>query len=215
LFLRDVGETEIGGFGIAPADDLLFVEDVQLVKQTCTWISADFDDQSVAEFFDVQVDEGRKPAEFFRLFMHTHPGTSPQPSGTDEETFARVFGRCDWAVMFILSRGGKSSARLRYNVGPGLDVELPVDVDYGRPFDASDWELWYEEYLANVRVPPPDPPKPAKAEKQASCDSRDSDVSFTSREDQYIDDWWRDAWGEYADFDHYQQEADYGYIRDF
>src|SRR5438105_5385931 len=133
LFLRDAGETEIGGFGIAPADDLLFVEDVQLVKQTCTWVTADFDDESVADLFDNQVDEGRKPEQFFRLFMHTHPGDSPQPSGTDEETFARVFGRCDWAVMFILARGGKCYARLRYNVGPGVDVELPVDVDYGCP----------------------------------------------------------------------------------
>src|SRR5262245_34637291 len=77
LFLRDVGDSEIGGFGIAPADDLLFVEDVQLVKQTCTWVSADFDDQSVADFFDHQVDAGRRVEQFARLFMHTHPGTSP------------------------------------------------------------------------------------------------------------------------------------------
>src|ERR671937_1878263 len=79
LFLRDAGDTEIGGFGIAPADDLLFVEDIQLVKQTCTWISANFDDKSIAEFFDDQVDDGRRPEEFFRLFMHTHPGSSPEP----------------------------------------------------------------------------------------------------------------------------------------
>ena len=112
LFLRDAGDTEIGGFGIARSDDLLFVEDVQLVQQTCTWISADFDDQSVADFFDDQVDDGRQPEEFARLFMHTHPGNSPQPSATDEATFARVFGRTDWAVMFILARGGQCYARL-------------------------------------------------------------------------------------------------------
>jgi hypothetical protein len=79
-FLRDAGDTEIGGFGLAPSGELLFVEDVQLVKQTCTAISAEFDDQSVADFFDAQVDEGRKPEEFFRLFMHTHPGDSPSPA---------------------------------------------------------------------------------------------------------------------------------------
>ena len=49
LFLRDVGDTEIGGFGIAPSDDLLFVEDVRLVQQTCTWVHVEFDDQSVAD----------------------------------------------------------------------------------------------------------------------------------------------------------------------
>lgn len=207
LFLRDAGETEIGGFGIAPADDLLFVEDIRLVKQACTWITAEFDDQSIAEFFDDQVDEGRKPEQFFRLFLHTHPGTSPQPSCTDEETFARVFGRCDWAVMFILARGGKSYARLRYNVGPGVDVELPVDVDYSRPFDASDWELWQEEYLANVRVLPADQPKDRKQEEKPNSPVKHHD-------DELIDHWWRDAWGDYSDFDRYQEEAEYDSIGD-
>lgn len=207
LFLRDAGETEIGGFGIASADDLLFVEDIQLVKQTCTWITAEFDDKSIADFFDVQVDEGRKPEEFFRLFMHTHPGESPQPSGTDEATFARVFGRCDWAVMFILARGGKSYARLRYNVGPGVDVELPVEVDYGQPFDASDFELWHDEYLANVRVPPSEP-------KQESKRNPLPGVAERHFEDEYTDYWWRDAWGDYADFDRHREEAGFDYIGD-
>lgn len=204
LFLRDAGDTEIGGFGIAPADDLLFVEDIRLVKQTCTWITASFDDQSIAEFFDNQVDQGRKPQEFFRLFLHTHPGNSPEPSVTDEETFARVFGRTDWAVMFILARGGKSYARLRYNVGPGLEVQLPVDVDYSRPFEASDWELWQEEYLTNVRVPPPEPKSECKV----------GSTNPVKPADDFIDGWWRDAWGEYADFDFYREETRYDPIGD-
>ena len=70
---------------------------------------------------------------------------------TDEETFARVFGRTDWAVMFILARGGQSYARLRFHVGPGGDVDLPVHVDYSRPFPASNHAAWQEEYLANVQ----------------------------------------------------------------
>jgi hypothetical protein len=200
LYLRDAGDTEIGGFGIAPHEDLLFVEDVRLVKQCCTWSSADFDDQSVADFFEDQVDEGRKPAEFFRLFLHTHPGDSAQPSTTDEKTFARVFGSTDWALMFILARGGQCYARLKYNVGPGLDVELPVEVDYGRPFDASDWEWWHEEYRANVTIPPPDPPKAPKAKQ-----------TLDHEDERLLDDWWRDAWGEYADFNRYYGEARYGF----
>jgi hypothetical protein len=52
LYLRDAGETEVGGFGISAADDLLFVEDVQLVRQTCDVASVAFDDESVADFFD-------------------------------------------------------------------------------------------------------------------------------------------------------------------
>ena len=135
--------------------------------------------------------------------MQPHPGESPQPSGTDEETFARVFGRCDWAVIFILARGGKCYARLRYNVGPGVDVELPVDVDYGHPFEASDWELWHDEYLANIRVPPPEPVKETKPEKQPNV----RDTGFSA------DHWWRDAWGEYANYEDFERELidDYRY----
>ncbi|HEV3300643.1 MAG TPA: hypothetical protein VG055_13430 [Planctomycetaceae bacterium] len=99
MFLRDRGPTEVGGFGIAPAVDLLFVEDIRLVQQTCTSISVAFDDASVAEFFDEQIDAGRRPEQFGRIWIHTHPGESAQPSHVDEETFRRAFGPCDWAVM--------------------------------------------------------------------------------------------------------------------
>src|SRR3954452_11642863 len=102
LFLRDAGDTQIGAFGISAPDDLLLVEDVQLVAQTCTWVHVEFEDEAVANFFDDQVDAGRRPDSFGRLWMHTHPGSSADPSGTDELTFSRVFGPSDWAVMFIL-----------------------------------------------------------------------------------------------------------------
>ncbi len=201
LFLRDAGETEIGGFGIAPIDDLLFVKDIHLIKQICTWASVAFDDEAVANFFDDQVDAGRRPEEFARLWMHTHPGNSPEPSATDEATFARVFGQSDWAVMFILARAGQSYARLRYNVGPGLDVKIPVDIDYGRPFAASGEELWRDEYLTKIRVPPSGPP-------QSASDIARPCQSF--EDDEYLERWWRDTWGEYVDFDGSTPEADYG-----
>jgi hypothetical protein len=152
LYLRDLGDSEVGGFGITAADDLLLVEDVQLVRQVCTGASVAFDDQAVADFFDRQVDQGRRPEQFGRTWIHTHPGDFAQPSQIDEETFARVFGRTDWAVMFILARRGQSYARLRFHVGPGGELDLPVRVDYARLFAASDHAAWREEYLANVQV---------------------------------------------------------------
>lgn len=155
LFLRDCGDSEVGGFGIAASDDLLLVEDVRLVRQSCTWAHVAFDDESVADLFDEQVDAGRRPEQFARIWVHTHPGDCPLPSLTDEQTFARVFGRCQWAVMFILAREGRSYARLRMNVGPGAEVKLPVSVDYTRLFGAYDRAVWEQEYLANVRVQQP------------------------------------------------------------
>ena len=151
LCLRDLGETEVGGFGITAADDLLYVEDILLVRQVCSSISVVFDDYSVADFFDRQVDAGRRPEQVGRLWVHTHPGSCPNPSGTDEDTFARVFGRTDWAVMFILARGGQTYARLEFHVGPGGSLLLPVEVDFRRPFQSSNQVAWQEEYLANVQ----------------------------------------------------------------
>jgi len=150
LFLRDLGETEVGGFGIAAADDLLRIENVELVRQSCTPASVAFDDESVADFFDRQVDAGHRPEQFGRVWVHTHPGNGPEPSTTDEDTFARVFGRTEWAVMFILARGGASYARLAFHVGPGGSLLIPVEVDFGWEFPATNHAAWQEEYHAYV-----------------------------------------------------------------
>jgi len=151
LFFRDHGNSEIGGFGVTARDDLLLVQDFVTVKQQDSMASISFDDEAVAEFFEQQVEAGRRPEQFARIWLHTHPGDSPRPSTTDEETFERVFGHCDWAVMFVLASTGKTYARLRFNVGPGGSVQIPVEVDFDCEFGPSDREAWEAEYKANVR----------------------------------------------------------------
>jgi hypothetical protein len=152
LFLRDCGPTEVGGFGIAAAGDLLCVDDVRLMRQACTVVSVAFDDASVAEFFDEQVDAGRRPEQFARIWIHTHPGQSAEPSCVDEETFARVFGGSDWAVMFILARGGETYCRLRFSAGPSGSFQIPVEIDFERQFGPTECTKWSAEYAACVRT---------------------------------------------------------------
>jgi hypothetical protein len=53
--------------------------------------------------------------------------------------------------MFILSRGGQTYARLRLVAGIGLELIIPVAVDYSRPFAGSDHLAWDQEYQACVR----------------------------------------------------------------
>jgi proteasome lid subunit RPN8/RPN11 len=154
LYLRDFGETEVGGFGICPHESLL-VEDFQLVNQTCTYTTVALDDESVADFFDEQVDQHLKPDQFARVWMHTHPGECPMPSGTDEETFSRVFGQADWAVMFILACGGESYTRLRFNVGPGADLLLQTEIEFEQEFAATDFSTWENEYRSCVEIAEP------------------------------------------------------------
>jgi hypothetical protein len=184
LYLRDAGPTEIGGFGITTSDDLLTIEDVRLVTQVCTSTHVEFDDAAVADFFDEQVDVGRSPESFARIWVHTHPGNSAEPSHMDEETFSRVFGSCEWAVMFILARGGATFARLRCNVGPRASVRLPVEVDFTRPFAASEHAQWQREYESQVLELSVEPP--AKGFSPL--------VPVSHR----ADDAWYEAWDDYV-----------------
>lgn len=158
LFLRDRAHVEVGGFGIASTDDLLFIRDFQLVRQRSAPAYLIFEPLAVAEYFDRQLDAGLAFSQFARVWIHTHPGDSPKPTQVDERTFDREFGGPDWVVMFILARGGQTYARLRFNVGPGGSMLVPVAVDYSQPFAGSDETAWQMEFEANVR-----PCEPLKA----------------------------------------------------
>jgi hypothetical protein len=154
LYFRDKTANEVGGFGITPVDDLLYVQDFVTVKQTVSCVSIDFDDAAVGDFFEDQVDQGRRPEQFARLWIHTHPGDSAQPSGVDEATFERVFGQCDWSVMFIMAQNSSTYTRISFNVGPRGQVLIPTEVDFSNTFPASDHNQWDREYETHVSPEP-------------------------------------------------------------
>jgi hypothetical protein len=133
MFFLHGGDHEVGGFGISSGHDPLYIEQFVTVSQTVSSVSVQFDDAAVADYFDRCVDAGLKPERCGRVWVHTHPADSPDPSCTDEETFRRVFGSCHWAVMFIVSRTAKTYARLSLRIGPGAQVLLEVAVD---------WDAW-------------------------------------------------------------------------
>ena len=172
MYFRDKDETEIGGFGIAEPDDLLFVKEFLTVEQEVTCVSVRFNDEAVGQYFDEQVDRGRKPEQFARCWCHTHPGMSPHPSSVDEETFQRVFGNCQWAVMFVLASDGRTYARVGFNVGPGGRILIATTVDYSQKFGPSDHKAWDAEYAANVNAvdPPIDLVEDNDVEAEDVCD---------------------------------------------
>jgi hypothetical protein len=186
LHLRDLGETEVGGFGVSAPGDLLLVADVALVRQRCSPVTVKFDDSAVADYFDRQVDAGRTPEQFGRIWIHTHPGDCPLPSCTDEETFQRCFGSADWALMFILARGGQTYARLRFNAGPSGDLLLPVEIDFQEPFAASDWAAWEEEYCYAILIEP-EPPRVRELSRSIAARERWPDDSGVLRDDPFFD----------------------------
>lgn len=137
LFLH-AGDTEVGFFGISSEKDLLYIEDLVAPRQTTSVVTVSFEDGAVADYFDDCADRGINPVRCGRVWIHTHPGISPNPSTVDEETFARVFGTCDWAIMAIVARGGATYARLSFSAGPGGAVNIPILVD---------WENFPQELL--------------------------------------------------------------------
>lgn len=153
-FLRDRGPTEIGGFGLSAVDDPLLVIDLLLVRQRATPLTVAFDDGALADLFDQMVDRGVGPERCGRIWIHTHPGNCARPSAVDDITFRRAFGGMDWAVMMILARNEATCARLAFHVGPGGVWEIPVAVNYSRPFAASDSARWEQEYREQVQVEP-------------------------------------------------------------
>ena len=152
VYFRDKSDNEVGGFAITEPKDLLFVTDFVAIKQEVTCASVKFDDDAVADFFDAQVDQGRKPEQFARIWLHSHPADSPEPSHTDEKTFERVFSNCDWAVLFVVAQDNSTYARMSFNVGPTGQMLIPTAVDYHCDFGPADHELWDAEYQANVKV---------------------------------------------------------------
>lgn len=153
LFMRDRGSSEVGGYGISSIEDPLLVTDFRLVKQEAGMAHFEFDDEGLAEYAEEMAFENElQPAEFQRILIHTHPGSSAAPSGTDETNFDEKMSDCSWSIMFILAKGGQTTCALKYK-NPAIRVEIGCMIDFLEPFDASCQEEWEKEYeeLVNIK----------------------------------------------------------------
>jgi hypothetical protein len=171
LYFCHAGDTEIGGFGVSSENNLLYVQDFITVRQQATPVTVRFMDDAVADYIDACCDRGLALARCDRIWCHTHPGDSAQPTTVDEKTFARGFADYDWAVMMILARSGETYARLAFNTGPTAEILIPVRVDWStfpqslaseRPSLDAQVTAWREEFADNimqVRLMPPQFPE--------------------------------------------------------
>jgi hypothetical protein len=107
-------------------------------------------------------------------------------------------------VRIISIRDKAASSYIRSNLRE--PQAAPVEVDFSRPFNSTSFEAWNDEYLANVRLPPKEPL--AKPTSQHDLVPRSYDNPF-------LDDWRREAWEDYLEFESTQQETEHGFISDF
>ena len=121
-----------------------------MLKQDVTPVTVEFEDTAVADFLEDMVERGLQPHQFMRVWIHTHPNMNPTPSSVDEETFERVFGDCDYAIMFILSTKDTCYCRIQTNVGISTEQKIDAAVDYSTSFGPSDEEAWKKEFDDSV-----------------------------------------------------------------
>lgn len=151
-YMRDKSSNEIGFFAITDKDNPLAIVDIFALKQEVSVASVEFDGEDIIRFYLKCDEKGWIPAQYTRIWVHTHPGNSATPSGVDEDTFTKVWGNSDWAVMIVVGRDDTTTVKLRYNVGIPADFPLKLRLDYTRPFPASDMAAWDQEFTENVHT---------------------------------------------------------------
>lgn len=149
IYLRDKGNTEIGGYGISDPDDPFLITDFVMVKQDAGPATVDFDDEGLTDHLIEFADKDVEPWQCTRCWIHTHPGNSAHPSGTDEVTFRDMFGEMSWGIMFILAKDSSYTCRMICKSEPVEVVfDLPVKVlPYETATEHPEWDAEYDDKL--------------------------------------------------------------------
>lgn len=137
-------KTEISFCGISTAEKPLYVKDVVMPKQKGHSTETEWDSEDISEFVNQMLDKGYKPEEFFRIWIHTHPGFSCNPSGHDEKQIVELFGNVNFGVMAIMGKDHKMSAHLILNY-KSLRTITEIPVKYELPDYSEHHEKWDEE----------------------------------------------------------------------
>lgn len=214
IYLRDLGDTEVSFFCVVDENEPNVICDVQLVKQVGSVATTDMDGAGLTEYLSRMDDQGFSPGHCFRVWLHTHPGDSPEPSGTDWTQYEKLKTTYEypWFAMLIISRTGKKFGRMFFSQGPGGESEVKWDVDWGYPGEEVIFEDWDEEYKTYVEVSKPKivhaaPTKYAKGYEAIDWKKRWED----HHNHNYKDDW--NGWDELDEVDQ-QKDLDFFSIDD-
>lgn len=101
---------EVSLMGISASEDRInYITDFVCVPQEVTGGLTEPTDEGMLKFSeDMFLDRGIPIVMFRSFWAHTHPGTSPTPSGTDRSTFTKWFKDTDIGVMYILAEDDDS-----------------------------------------------------------------------------------------------------------
>ena len=132
---KDPKFLEVSLMGISESDDNLgYINDFICVPQECSGGLTEPDDDGMNTYLETMLlDKEISIIRCGRFWAHTHPGTSPTPSSTDNETFNKWFGHSDIGVMYILAKGDDSCKVKHASKYFGMNTEtMPVYVELDR-----------------------------------------------------------------------------------
>lgn len=101
---------EVSLMGISASEDKInYITDFVCIPQEVSSGLTEPTDAGMLKFSeDMLIDRGIPTIMFRSFWAHTHPGTSPTPSGTDRSTFTKWFKDADLGVMYILAEDDDS-----------------------------------------------------------------------------------------------------------
>lgn len=144
---RDMGKTEVTGFFITKPDNSLEVIDAVLVEAECSGATVDISPETMNQLY---LDCAEKKIYTNQLiwWWHTHPGTSPSPSMTDESTFEELGEDRVFNAMYILAKGDNEYAKISIrDTATGIELEQIISIEH--PFEKWDTFPSYEELKAD------------------------------------------------------------------
>ena len=149
VYLAKQYKHEVSGFGISTAKDPFYITDFKMVEQYNDAGSTEMTEEGLAAYMDHMLAEGKAPAEFMRIWCHTHPTGVNGPSTTDNATMEEVFGECDWAVMLIVTKEPKIFAEIHTKaLDEVIKTKAPVTIDWLSE-GTTDTQEWEEEHDLN------------------------------------------------------------------
>lgn len=146
---------EVGGFAITSPEDPALIIDFVVLKQTSSVASFDFDKDGMQDYLNEMVDRGISPNNCFRIYIHTHPGNSPQPSSVDDEQFDELMENYPWFCMVIFAKDLSTYARVKMTQGCGIEAELDLEIDWDvpcEPVDFGDLDLIFDEMVSERKI---------------------------------------------------------------
>lgn len=130
-------DTEVSFFGVFEPNTNVVVG-AYIPKQECTASSVEIDDDDLQNIIIQACQDGYSPADI-RFWAHTHPEMSATPSSQDWKTFDKCFEGQAYSLMYIASKTGDESLRLRSEMRmPGGATPEVVELGIGTKWDVFD-----------------------------------------------------------------------------